>query len=237
MVVLGEFKKMHRTGVYLIIIFLSILPISFQGILGILADVQKSNLFITTTGLFFRLFIIIAIGLIISYSFSNEYRKNGYLNSIYNGISITHMFKTKLLFTYLIITIYIVISIAIACIFIYLAGGGVQESITTQLKPILFIIISVFILVNIHFVICLVIKQSPTISLLVALLGGVSSIFFSSTPYWILNPWSYPYRVLYFSSVKSSYLVIIIFIFLGTLIATIISILFFGKTKHIEYNR
>lgn len=210
MAILGEFKKMHRTGVYAIMLILCIFPVVFQGLLGVYSDFDGDALFITSLGIFCRIFIVIAIGLLVSFSFNNEFKKNGYLNSIYHGISHKKALRNKLFFFYIMLIVYFIVSLMLSGVIITVAGTNFFSVLIDQIQPIFYLNLCGFLLINIHFIICLMAKQASLISLLVAFMGAIASIFVPATPYWVWFPWSYPYRVLYFTSLEPVHLVLFV---------------------------
>lgn len=65
-----EFKKTKGVGVYVLLAVLLFLPICSQGVLGLGPVVTDYKYYVTTFGLFCRLFLSVAIGLLISHFLS-----------------------------------------------------------------------------------------------------------------------------------------------------------------------
>ena len=106
--ILGEYKKSLHNGLYILLLVFLLVPISFQVFLTVSPQL-KDGVFmhIAILSLFCRLFLPIAIGLLVSFSFVNDFEEKdicllfimGYLKTI---LSNKFLFCLIITFCYLI---------------------------------------------------------------------------------------------------------------------------------------
>ena len=207
-----EFKKIKGSGVYVLLAVLLLLPICVQGVLGLGPVVTDYKYYVTTFGLFCRLFLSVAIGLLISLSFYNEYRRKGYLNVILNGHSFPNLLINKMLFFYTFMLTYLFIALFISVGFQLFDGSHISQYYKELLISFMFLFITCILLINVHMFLCMIFNHQPMISLIISVLCSFLNVFIVSTPYWIVFPWSYPTRILYFTSLNTLDFVIILLI-------------------------
>lgn len=220
--ILGEYKKSLHNGLYILLLLFLLIPISFQICLTVFSQ-SKDGVFMhmAILSLFCRLFLPIAIGLLVSFSFVNEFRRKGYMSAIYHGVTLKTILSNKFLFCLILTFCYLICALVITSIPIVLTVdslGAVYQSLSFS---ILFMIISSLIIVNLHFLINIVFYKFPLLSLLVGVIGGLGSFFISHTNYWILFPWSYPIMSLYIDSIEPKQLYIILIVYVLSLIGCI----------------
>ncbi|MER2007834.1 MAG: hypothetical protein ABS939_10335 [Psychrobacillus sp.] len=228
-----EFKKIKGLGAYPILISLILISVCFQGGLGLMAEIADYKYFVTTFGLFCRLFLGVAIGLLISLSFYSEYNRKGYLNVILNGQSFSRLLLNKLLFFYTFILVYLLFALSVSLGFQLFKGSELSSYYKEILMSFAYLFITAMLLVNIHMFLSMIFRQMPMISLLISILCSFLNLFISSTSFWIFFPWSYPVRILYLTSLdKMDFLIIT----LVTLISFgLISYYIFIYTKKKQY--
>jgi len=195
-----EFKKTKGVGVYVLLAVLLLLPICSQGVLGLGQVVTDYKYYVTTFGLFCRLFLSVAIGLLISLSFYIEYRRKGYLNVILNGHSFSNLLTNKLLFFYSFMLIYLLIALFISIGFQLFDGSNINLYYKELLISFTLLLVTCILLVNIHMFLCMIFNNQPMISLIVSVLCSFINVFIVPTSFWIVFPWAYPTRILYFTS-------------------------------------
>lgn len=207
-----EFKKVKGSGAYILLAVLLLLPICIQGVLGLGPVVTDYKYYVTTFGLFCRLFLSVAIGLLISLSFYNEYRRKGYLNVILNGHSFSNLLINKMLFFYTFMLVYLLIALFISVGFQLFDSSNISLYYKELLISFSFLFITSILLINIHMFLCMLFNQQTMISLIISVLCSFLNVFIVPTPLWIVFPWSYPTRILYFTSLDTLDFVTIILI-------------------------
>ncbi|TKI53824.1 hypothetical protein FC756_21880 [Lysinibacillus mangiferihumi] len=198
-----EFKKIKGSGAYILLAVLLLLPICIQGVLGLGPIVTDYKYYVTTFGLFCRLFLSVAIGLLISLSFYNEYRRKGYLNVILNGHSFANLIINKMLFFYTFILVYLLTALFISLGFQLFDGSNIGLYYKELLISFSFLFITSILLINIHMFLCMFFNQHTMISLIISVLCSFLNVFIVPTQLWIMFPWSYPTRILYFASLNT----------------------------------
>lgn len=235
--IIGEYKKSLNNGLYILLLVFLLIPISFQVFLTLLAQLKDGiAMYIAIMSLFCRLFLPISIGLLVSFSFVNEFRRKGYMSAIYHGITLKTILINKFLFCLITIFCYLICALIITSLPIVLTvdnPGTVYQSVSLS---ILFMVISSLIIVNLHFLINIIFYKIPLLSLIVGFIGGLGSFFISSTKYWILFPWSYPVRSLYFDSIEMEYLYIIVIVCFLSLIICIFTLSILYSKKSMRWN-
>ncbi|HDR8453097.1 TPA: ABC transporter permease, partial [Bacillus cereus] len=201
--ILGEYKKSLHNGLYILLLVFLLIPISFQVFLTVASQLKDGVVMhIAILSLFCRLFLPIAIGLLVSFSFVNEFRRKGYMSAIYHGITLKTILSNKFLFCLIITFSYLICALVITSIPIVLTVDNLGTVYQRLIFSILFMVISSLTIVNLHFLINIIFYKIPLLSLLVGVIGGLGSFFISHTNYWILFPWSYPIMSLYFESIE-----------------------------------
>ncbi|AGG04868.1 MULTISPECIES: ABC transporter permease [Bacillus cereus group] len=220
--ILGEYKKSLHNGLYILLLLFMLIPISFQILLTVSSQ-SKDGVFmhIAILSLFCRLFLPIAIGLLVSFSFVNEFRRKGYMSAIYHGVTLKTILSNKFLFCLIITFCYLICALVITSIPIVLTVDSLGTVYQKLILSVLFMVISSLIIVNLHFLINIIFYKIPLLSLLVGVIGGLGSFFISHTNYWILFPWSYPIMSLYIDSIEPKQLYIILIVYVLSLIGCI----------------
>ncbi|WP_242309890.1 ABC transporter permease [Bacillus cereus group sp. BfR-BA-01524] len=220
--ILGEYKKSLHNGLYILLLLFMLIPISFQIFLTVSSQ-SKDGVFmhIAILSLFCRLFLPIAIGLLVSFSFVNEFRRKGYMSAIYHGVTLKTILSNKFLFCLIITFCYLICALVITSIPIVLTVDSLGTVYQKLILSVLFMVISSLIIVNLHFLINIIFYKIPLLSLLVGVIGGLGSFFISHTNYWILFPWSYPIMSLYIDSIEPKQLYIILIVYVLSLIGCI----------------
>jgi len=207
--IFDEFKKIRGLGAYPILVILILISVCFQGVLGLGAEIADYKYFVTTFGLFCRLFLSVSIGLLISLSFYSEYNRKGYLNVILNGQSFAKLLLNKLIFFYTFMLIYLLFALSVSLGFQVFKGSELSLFYKELLISFTYLFITTILLVNIHMFLCMIFSKKPMISLLISILCSFLNVFIVTTSFWILFPWSYPTRILYFTSLdKMDFLII-----------------------------
>ncbi|ABY46481.1 MULTISPECIES: ABC transporter permease [Bacillus cereus group] len=235
--ILGEYKKSLHNGLYILLLVFLLIPISFQVLLTVSSQL-KDGVFmhIAILSLFCRLFLPIAIGLLVSFSFVNEFRRKGYMSAIYHGITLKTILSNKFLFCLIITFGYLLCALIITSIPIVLTVDNLGTVYQSLSFSILFMVISSLIIVNLHFLINIIFYKIPLLSLLVGVIGGLGSFFISHTNYWILFPWSYPIMSLYIDSIETKQLYIILFVYLLSLLSCILMLSTLYNKKSMRWN-
>ncbi|WP_085994156.1 ABC transporter permease [Oceanobacillus senegalensis] len=210
----NEFKKNKRTGLFTLVIVSIIIIIPFQGGLGLLAaSIDESNIFITALSLYFRLFFPVFLGLFISISLHNEKKYEAILVYYYNAVPVTKVYRNKLCAQQIQGVMFYALCVIIAMLFILLEGGSPLTYIRENLYGVLYTIIGITLLINIQFLISIILNNQ-ILSLLIALLGSIGNFFVASTSLWIYYPWSYPFRMLYHTSIHTEQIAMIVLMLL-----------------------
>lgn len=211
--ILSEIRKWKGTGVWITLACLALVPVAGQGYLGIMAKVSPDKVYITALSLFFRMFFLIAIGVVVSLSFFNETRKGGRLNFILHGISESNLLVHKWWAFHLALFIYVIVAFGIAGGVILFVGGNPLNVYASLGVPFVFILMSTSIVINLQYLMTLAFRGYEILALFVVLLISAGNLFISSTVFWIYVPWSYPFRLLYFDSLTVSHLWTIVGLF------------------------
>ncbi|WP_257142584.1 ABC transporter permease, partial [Bacillus cereus] len=171
--ILGEYKKSLHNGLYILLLVFLLIPISFQIFLTVSSQ-SKDGVFmhIAILSLFCRLFLPIAIGLLVSFSFVNEFRRKGYMSAIYHGITLKTILSNKFLFCLIITFGYLICALVITSIPIVLTVDNLGTVYQRLIFSILFMVISSLTIVNLHFLINIIFYKIPLLSLLVGVIGG-----------------------------------------------------------------
>lgn len=235
--ILGEYKKSLHNGLYILLLVFLLIPISFQVFLTVASQLKDGVVMhIAILSLFCRLFLPIAIGLLVSFSFVNEFRRKGYMSAIYHGITLTTILSNKFLFCLIITFSYLICALVITSIPIVLTVDNLGTVYQRLIFSILFMVISSLTIVNLHFLINIIFYKIPLLSLLVGVIGGLGSFFISHTNYWILFPWSYPIMSLYFESIEIKQLSIVLVVYLLSLMICIFMLSTFYNKKTMRWN-
>ncbi|MFC4402489.1 ABC transporter permease [Gracilibacillus xinjiangensis] len=221
--IINEIKKFKRTGILAMTIMSSIVFISFQGLLGLIASsVDETNIYVTALSLYFRLFLPVILSLFISISFYNEKKASGILMYYYHAVSLTKVFRNKIWTFYIQgIAVYI-FCMGFAMFFITLEGGNPFIYVINNYNGVLYSVVGIMILTNIQLLL-VTLSDNPILSLLVALVCAIGNFFVASTNLWLFFPWSYPYRMLYHTSVSSDQIIILIVILVISFLALLLS--------------
>ncbi|WP_242263968.1 ABC transporter permease [Bacillus cereus group sp. BfR-BA-01400] len=235
--ILGEYKKSLHNGLYILLLVFLLIPISFQVFLTVASQLKDGVVMhIAILSLFCRLFLHIAIGLLVSFSFVNEFRRKGYMSAIYHGITLKTILSNKFLFCLIITFSYLICALVITSIPIVLTVDNLGTVYQRLIFSILFMVISSLTIVNLHFLINIIFYKIPLLSLLVGVIGGLGSFFISHTNYWILFPWSYPIMSLYFESIEIKQLSIVLVVYLLSLMICIFMLSTFYNKKTMRWN-
>ncbi|HDR4372718.1 ABC transporter permease [Bacillus sp. MB366] len=235
--ILGEYKKSLHNGLYILLLVFLLIPISFQVFLTVASQLKDGVvMYIAILSLFCRLFLPIAIGLLVSFSFVNEFRRKGYMSAIYHGITLKTILSNKFLFCLIITFSYLICALVITSIPIVLTVDNLGTVYQRLIFSILFMVISSLTIVNLHFLINIIFYKIPLLSLLVGVIGGLGSFFISHTNYWILFPWSYPIMSLYFESIEIKQLSIVLVVYLLSLMICIFMLSTFYNKKTMRWN-
>ncbi|HFR4145441.1 TPA: ABC transporter permease [Bacillus cereus] len=235
--ILGEYKKSLHNGLYILLLVFLLIPISFQVFLTVASQLKDGVVMhIAILILFCRLFLPIAIGLLVSFSFVNEFRRKGYMSAIYHGITLKTILSNKFLFCLIITFSYLICALVITSIPIVLTVDNLGTVYQRLIFSILFMVISSLTIVNLHFLINIIFYKIPLLSLLVGVIGGLGSFFISHTNYWILFPWSYPIMSLYFESIEIKQLSIVLVVYLLSLMICIFMLSTFYNKKTMRWN-
>lgn len=235
--ILGEYKKSLHNGLYILLLVFLLIPISFQFFLTVASQLKDGVVMhIAILSLFCRLFLPIAIGLLVSFSFVNEFRRKGYMSAIYHGITLKTILSNKFLFCLIITFSYLICALVITSIPIVLTVDNLGTVYQRLIFSILFMVISSLTIVNLHFLINIIFYKIPLLSLLVGVIGGLGSFFISHTNYWILFPWSYPIMSLYFESIEIKQLSIVLVVYLLSLMICIFMLSTFYNKKTMRWN-
>ncbi|WP_130055406.1 ABC transporter permease [Bacillus thuringiensis] len=235
--ILGEYKKSLHNGLYILLLVFLLIPISFQVFLTVASQLKDGVVMhIAILSLFCRLFLPIAIGLLVSFSFVNEFRRKGYMSAIYHGITLKTILGNKFLFCLIITFSYLICALVITSIPIVLTVDNLGTVYQRLIFSILFMVISSLTIVNLHFLINIIFYKIPLLSLLVGVIGGLGSFFISHTNYWILFPWSYPIMSLYFESIEIKQLSIVLVVYLLSLMICIFMLSTFYNKKTMRWN-
>ncbi|MDA2489539.1 ABC transporter permease [Bacillus cereus] len=235
--ILGEYKKSLHNGLYILLLVFLLIPISFQVFLTVASQLKDGVvMYIAILSLFCRLFLPIAIGLLVSFSFVNEFRRKGYMSAIYHGITLKTILSNKFLFCLIITFSYLICALVITSIPIVLTVDNLGTVYQRLIFSILFMVISSLTIVNLHFLINIIFYKIPLLSLLVGVIGGLGSFFISHTNYWILFPWSYPIMGLYFESIEIKQLSIVLVVYLLSLMICIFMLSTFYNKKTMRWN-
>ncbi|MDA2548957.1 ABC transporter permease [Bacillus cereus] len=235
--ILGEYKKSLHNGLYILLLVFLLIPISFQVFLTVASQLKDGVVMhIAILSLFCRLFLPIAIGLLVSFSFVNEFRRKGYMSAIYHGITLKTILSNKFLFCLIITFSYLICALVITSIPIVLTVDNLGTVYQRLIFSILFMVISSLTIVNLHFLINIIFYKIPLLSLLVGVIGGLGSFFISRTNYWILFPWSYPIMSLYFESIEIKQLSIVLVVYLLSLMICIFMLSTFYNKKTMRWN-
>ncbi|PEV08379.1 ABC transporter permease [Bacillus cereus] len=235
--ILGEYKKSLHNGLYILLLVFLLIPISFQVFLTVASQLKDGVVMhIAILSLFCRLFLLIAIGLLVSFSFVNEFRRKGYMSAIYHGITLKTILSNKFLFCLIITFSYLICALVITSIPIVLTVDNLGTVYQRLIFSILFMVISSLTIVNLHFLINIIFYKIPLLSLLVGVIGGLGSFFISHTNYWILFPWSYPIMSLYFESIEIKQLSIVLVVYLLSLMICIFMLSTFYNKKTMRWN-
>lgn len=203
----NEFVKNKRTGLIPVTVISLILIISFQGTLGYISNyVDGTNIYITSLGTYFRLFLPIIITLFVSISLYNERRNEGVLLYYFNALSIRQMFYYK--WTALSIQVVITyFSCAIlALVFVTMEGESLWQYVINHFPGFIYSIIAVLIVLNVQLLLSMIFNNA-LIAIAIALIASIGNFFVPSTSLWVWSPWSYPYRMLYYESVHVSVII------------------------------
>ncbi|MCU5040601.1 ABC transporter permease [Bacillus cereus] len=235
--ILGEYKKSLHNGLYILLLVFLLIPISFQVFLTVASQLKDGVVMhIAILSLFCRLFLPIAIGLLVSFSFVNKFRRKGYMSAIYHGITLKTILSNKFLFCLIITFSYLICALVITSIPIVLTVDNLGTVYQRLIFSILFMVISSLTIVNLHFLINIIFYKIPLLSLLVGVIGGLGSFFISHTNYWILFPWSYPIMSLYFESIEIKQLSIVLVVYLLSLMICIFMLSTFYNKKTMRWN-
>nr|WP_206704938.1 ABC transporter permease [Bacillus thuringiensis] len=222
---------------YILLLVFLLIPISFQVFLTVASQLKDGVVMhIAILSLFCRLFLPIAIGLLVSFSFVNEFRRKGYMSAIYHGITLKTILSNKFLFCLIITFSYLICALVITSIPIVLTVDNLGTVYQRLIFSILFMVISSLTIVNLHFLINIIFYKIPLLSLLVGVIGGLGSFFISHTNYWILFPWSYPIMSLYFESIEIKQLSIVLVVYLLSLMICIFMLSTFYNKKTMRWN-
>lgn len=203
----GEWRKLSGTGLYTVLLLFVVIPVVFQGTLGLLAGIEPKNMHITTLDLFSRVFVVLSAGALMS--FFSEYRKNALVNTYLHGIPVFRLLLHKWLYVSAGVCLLVLTALIGASLFVHLAGGQLLDVFRSVYLSVLFLFVGALCVANIHYLLCLLLKEYTLVSLMIAFAGAIGNFWLPSTRYWIAFPWSYPLRVLYFSSLSVGQLVFV----------------------------
>lgn len=205
----GEWRKLSGTGLYTVLLLFVVIPVVFQGTLGLLAGIEPKNMHITTLDLFSRVFVVLSAGALVSMSFFSEYRKNALVNTYLHGIPVFRLLLHKWLYVATGVCLLVLTGLIGAGLFVHLAGGHLLDVFRSVYLSVLFLFVGALCVANMHYLLCLLLKEHTLLSLMVAFAGAIGNFWIPSTRYWIAFPWSYPLRALYFSSLSVGQLVFV----------------------------
>lgn len=203
----GEWRKLSGTGLYTVLLLFVVIPVVFQGTLGLLAGIEPKNMHITTLDLFSRVFVVLSAGALMS--FFSEYRKNALVNTYLHGIPVFRLLLHKWLYVSAGVCLLVLTALIGASLFVHLAGGQLLDVFRSVYLSVLFLFVGALCVANIHYLLCQLLKEYTLVSLMIAFAGAIGNFWLPSTRYWIAFPWSYPLRVLYFSSLSVGQLVFV----------------------------
>lgn len=186
-----EIKKFKGTGLLAGGLLLTLLVVAFQGYAAMKTSAVKTDVvYVTAMDLFSSFLFPLFISLIVIRSFSVEKLNNGFLNYYCSNISLTKVYRMKMLTAFILGVLYFFVALVITAFFISRRGVNPLEIYIKNWKFIVLFIMALVTVINITSILYSLLKN-PLIPGVIVVIAVVFESLANALGISYINPWGY----------------------------------------------